>query len=419
MTSRNRSGEAGGTPPPSGAPEDPPLRPGAPDGSLVFFTDPAGRPRGTGFAADHHGTVITGHETVDGLSSLVLRTAGGRHRVVTAAEVTALPELGLALVRAEGLGLEPLAVTVRDRPEAGTYVRIAAGCWREARLLGTADVTYTATDRLHRLHDVLELAVGTSGPGRAAAGRRRGRRTGARRHHRRRPRRPRYRAGLRPPRRRLRRTAASRARPPGSSARREPGDGPGVRRRPQPGRCPRAHGDLCGAGRAVAERPETAGHVAAYTDRRLDEQGPAARGVLLPLVTGLLDGGPEQVRAALAGVLAADGAPGSGALRRELREHLLAHEDAPIVLEALLRAAASRGGPGRRDLVHRTARLLVRTPDGAARLDRCLVDLARHLPGFAGEVTGWLAEAPEEWAALAGPSALRTVGSLAGVRVPA
>ncbi|GGQ87848.1 trypsin-like peptidase domain-containing protein [Streptomyces flaveolus] len=171
-------------------------------------------------------------------------------------------------------------------------------------------------------------------------------------------------------------------------------------------------------GEAVTERPETAGHVAAYTDRRLD-QGPAARGVLLPLVTGLLDGGPEPVRAALAGVLAGDGAPASGSLRRELRDHLLAHEDDPAVLDALLRAAASQGGDGGRALVHRTALLLVRTPDGTTRLDRGLVDLARHLPGFAGRVTGWLADAPDEWAALVGPSARRTIESLAGTRVPA
>lgn len=61
---------------------------------------------------------------------------------------------------------------------------------------------------------------------------------------------------------------------------------------------------------AVEQRPETAAHLAAYVDRRL-EYGLAARAVLLPLVTGLLDGGPEQARAALAAVLAALGAPAS------------------------------------------------------------------------------------------------------------
>ncbi|MBQ1100396.1 hypothetical protein KBY55_31110 [Streptomyces sp. b94] len=191
-------------------------------------------------------------------------------------------------------------------------------------------------------------------------------------------------------------------------------------------------------GEAVVERPETAGHVAAYVDRRLDRD-PAARAVLHPLVTGLLDDGPEPVRAALAGVLAGDGAagdgapgsgapgdgapgsgiPGSGPLRRELREHLLAHERDPAVLDALLHAAARCGGDDLPALVRRTGLLLVRTPDGATRFDRGLVDLARHLPGFAARVTGWLAEEPQDWAALVGPSARRTIENLAGARVPA
>ncbi|MGK9461553.1 trypsin-like peptidase domain-containing protein [Streptomyces sp. G6] len=171
-------------------------------------------------------------------------------------------------------------------------------------------------------------------------------------------------------------------------------------------------------GEAVAERPETAGHVAAYVDRRLDHD-PAARAVLQPLVTGLLDAGPEPVRAALAGVLAADGTSVRGLLRHELREHLLTHEQDPAVLDALLHAAARCDGDGQRALVHRTGRLLVRTPDGATRFDQGLVDLARHLPGFAGRLTDWLADAPQDWAALVGPSTRRTIEGLAGARVPA
>ncbi|CAM5259488.1 serine protease [Streptomyces violaceorubidus] len=136
----------------------------APDGALIRFHDLAGRPRGTGFVADHHGTVLTSHETVDGLSRLVLSTAEGRRRVVAAADVTPLPDLGLATVRTEGLGVAPLPLATRDRVEAWTYVRgAAAGGWREARVLGATDVTYTATDRFHILADALELAVGTSG----------------------------------------------------------------------------------------------------------------------------------------------------------------------------------------------------------------------------------------------------------------
>lgn len=171
--------------------------------------------------------------------------------------------------------------------------------------------------------------------------------------------------------------------------------------------------------REAAElRPEPAGQVAEYIDRRLDH-GPAARAVLLPLVTGLLDGGPERVRAALAVVLAAPGAPASRPLRRELLEFLLAHERAPAVLDALLHAAAYRGDDDVRDLVHRTGLLLVRTPDGATRLDRGLVDLGRHVPGFAALMARWLTDTPDEWAAVVGPSTRRMLGNLAGVRVPA
>ncbi|MFE2097873.1 trypsin-like peptidase domain-containing protein [Streptomyces sp. NPDC059468] len=172
---------------------------------------------------------------------------------------------------------------------------------------------------------------------------------------------------------------------------------------------------------AVGLRPETAGHVAAYVDRCLD-QGPAARPVLLPLVTGLLDGGPEGIRAALATVLAAPGAPASRPLRRELLDFLLAHEDAPDVLDAVLQAAAPHG-EGRdaelRALVHRTGLLLVRTPEGATRFDWGLVVLSRHVPGFAARMARWLGETPQDWAAVVGPSARRMIENLAGVRVPA
>ncbi|MCX4988066.1 MULTISPECIES: trypsin-like peptidase domain-containing protein [unclassified Streptomyces] len=133
------------------------------DEALVRVCDLAGRPRGTGFAADHHGTVITSHEAVDGLARLVLHTSDDRTCVVTDDAVTPLPDAGLALVRTEGLGLGPLPVTVRDRVETGTYVRIAAGGWREARVLGSSTVTYTATDRFHVLGDAMELAIGTAG----------------------------------------------------------------------------------------------------------------------------------------------------------------------------------------------------------------------------------------------------------------
>ncbi|MFV0127468.1 trypsin-like peptidase domain-containing protein [Streptomyces sp. HMX112] len=131
--------------------------------TLVRICDPAGRTRGTGFVADDDGTVVTGHEVVDGLVRVVLHAPGGRTAVAGADAITPLPESALALVRARGLGVPPLPLAGRAAVEPGTYVRLAAPGWREARVLGTARVTYTATDRFHPLGDVLELAMGTDG----------------------------------------------------------------------------------------------------------------------------------------------------------------------------------------------------------------------------------------------------------------
>ncbi|MEE1756871.1 trypsin-like peptidase domain-containing protein [Streptomyces sp. SP18CS02] len=131
--------------------------------TLVRICDPAGRTRGTGFVADDRGTVVTGHEAVDGLLGVVVHAPGGRSCAAGADAITPLPECGLALVGTEGLGVRPLPIGERPDIEPGTYVRFAAQGWREARVLGDARVTYTATDRFHLLDDVLELAVGTAG----------------------------------------------------------------------------------------------------------------------------------------------------------------------------------------------------------------------------------------------------------------
>ncbi|MBM7173666.1 serine protease, partial [Streptomyces sp. G44] len=133
------------------------------DRALVRVCDPAGRPRGAGFAADAHGTVITGHEAVDGLARIVLHAPDGRTCAVPAAAVVALPGTGLALVPTEGLALRPLPLSVRESVATGTYVRIAALGWREARVLGSSPVTYTAGDRPHLIATALELAIGTEG----------------------------------------------------------------------------------------------------------------------------------------------------------------------------------------------------------------------------------------------------------------
>ncbi|MFG3284390.1 trypsin-like peptidase domain-containing protein [Streptomyces sp. NPDC048111] len=131
--------------------------------TLVRICDLAGRTRGTGFVADDRGTVVTSHEAVDGLSRVVLHAPGERTWLAERADLTPLPAAGLALVRTDGLGVRPLPVSARTGVGAGTYVRVAAHGWREARVLGTCAVTYTATDRFHLLGDALELAIGTAG----------------------------------------------------------------------------------------------------------------------------------------------------------------------------------------------------------------------------------------------------------------
>ncbi|MBT2369726.1 trypsin-like peptidase domain-containing protein [Streptomyces sp. ISL-10] len=166
----------------------------------------------------------------------------------------------------------------------------------------------------------------------------------------------------------------------------------------------------------VDHKPGGAAHAAAYVEHRLEHR-PIDRAVLFPLVTRLLRGRPARVRSALAPVLAAPGSPASRPLRTELLDMLLCYEQYEArdleVLEAVLRALAL--GCGVRDeatdraLLHRTGLLLVRSPGGAARLDRRLVELARAAPCFAAAIAGWLAEDPQEWALVAGPHTWRAL----------
>ncbi|WP_432097230.1 hypothetical protein [Streptomyces sp. bgisy100] len=135
------------------------------DAALIRICDLAGRPRGTGFLADDRGTLLTSHETVDGLVRLVLHTPDGQVRLAEADAITALPEMGLALVRTEGLPVPPLPVAARTA-FSGARVRLRAREWTDARAdTVTSGVTYTATDRFHRLGQALELTFDRPGTG--------------------------------------------------------------------------------------------------------------------------------------------------------------------------------------------------------------------------------------------------------------
>ncbi|MGW1073961.1 serine protease [Streptomyces sp. NPDC002537] len=196
----------------------------------------------------------------------------------------------------------------------------------------------------------------------------------------------------------------------------EPGDGPGQVLRALAGvsRPTLARRAAALVQEHIEHRPEGAGHAAAFVDRRL-EDGPAARSVLFPLVVQLLSSRSAQVRRALAPVLAAPGTSLSRPLRQELLEVLLEREQyGPYerditVLDALLRAVAAGAGERTeartRDLVHRTGLLMARSAEGAACFDRRLVQLAREIPVFGGQVRRWLRSAPAQWAVVVGPRA--------------
>ncbi|WP_330298871.1 serine protease [Streptomyces sp. NBC_00503] len=140
---------------------------------LIRICDLAGRPRGTGFVADDCGTVVTSHAAVDGLSRLLLSGTGTstgtgpgaeeRTWLAGASDVTLLPELGLALVRSDGLGVRPLPMALRAAIAPGTYVRLRARGWRQARVLGGAEARYATATGCHALPAALELAIGTDG----------------------------------------------------------------------------------------------------------------------------------------------------------------------------------------------------------------------------------------------------------------
>ncbi|WAX77649.1 hypothetical protein [Streptomyces sp. KMM 9044] len=180
---------------------------------------------------------------------------------------------------------------------------------------------------------------------------------------------------------------------------------------------------------AEERRPDPVGQPAAYADRRLDQEQ-ADRDVLLPLLTGLLDAGPQPLRAALVGAPPSPAPPASRPLRRALLDPLLTRDDDPDALAAVRAAARHTDGPHHaggprhtgdpaRELVHHTGLLLVRTPGGAARFDHVLADLGRRVPGFAAALAHWLADEPQEWEDVVGPGTRLVIETRTGVGVPA
>ncbi|MFC4030564.1 serine protease [Streptomyces polygonati] len=165
----------------------------------------------------------------------------------------------------------------------------------------------------------------------------------------------------------------------------------------------------------LRHRPAAAPEVARFLDARL-EQGPGARAVLLPLVTALLRDHSAEVRSALVPVFAAAGTPLSRPLRQELLDHALDAERDPVVLDALLTAAADgcreRRPQQTRELVHRLGLLLGRTPEGAAHFDRRVVELAATEPDFARLLRQWLTDGGS-WDAVVGPCARRRIDTVA------
>ncbi|KUJ64100.1 hypothetical protein ACZ90_61755 [Streptomyces albus subsp. albus] len=133
------------------------------DRALVRIRDLAGRPRGVGFLADPHGTLVTSHETVDGLARLVLHAPSGLTCLVESDAIIPLPDVDLALVRTDGLGIAPLPIAAVEPMRLGTRVRLRTDRWLTARIAGAGPVTYAATDRFRLIAGALELVLDDGG----------------------------------------------------------------------------------------------------------------------------------------------------------------------------------------------------------------------------------------------------------------
>ncbi|MFC1414931.1 serine protease [Streptacidiphilus sp. N1-12] len=126
------------------------------DEALVRVSDTSGRQHGLAVPVDHQGTLLTSHEVVDGRSALLLTWPGGAVRRLTADDITALPEYGLALLRTDAV-LPPLPLG------GGQGTRLiqlpGPGFTLQGGVAGLVTARYAAAERWHLVADVWLLEI--------------------------------------------------------------------------------------------------------------------------------------------------------------------------------------------------------------------------------------------------------------------
>jgi hypothetical protein len=126
------------------------------DEALVRVSDFEGRQRGLAFPVDHQGTLLTSHETVDGPSALLLTWPGGAVRRISAADITALPEYDLALLRTDAF-LPPLPL---GGGQGTRLVQLPGPAHTlQGGVVGPVTARYAAAERWHLVADAWMLEL--------------------------------------------------------------------------------------------------------------------------------------------------------------------------------------------------------------------------------------------------------------------
>jgi hypothetical protein len=135
------------------------------DAALVAIMSHDGA-RGTGFVIDKHGTVLTCHHVIDGLSSVQLRAPDGSTHEVSEAAIVAAPEIDLALISAASPIGTPLPIVseVTTATEYWTkgYHRLSeairAAFPVRGRIIGRTSVSYRSDTFGYEINDVFVIA---------------------------------------------------------------------------------------------------------------------------------------------------------------------------------------------------------------------------------------------------------------------